>query len=169
MSFLKNTLLLKRFVILISFSIVSLILWNTYSFFNRFKNEERLKMEIVATAMKEFAKNQNLEADISLEDKIIKSNTNIPMILVDENGNIGADSYLNLDPEKAKDPAYLQEQLEIMKEQNNPIEIDFAKKQNTIYLLQKFRFIKQTFLLSTYFNFNSGSIFSINLHDVYLK
>ena len=30
-------------------------------------------MEIVATAMKEFAKNQNLEADISLEDKIIKS------------------------------------------------------------------------------------------------
>ena len=61
-------------------------------------------MEIVATAMKEFAKNQNLEADISLEDKIIKSNTNIPMILVDENGNIGADSYLNLDPEKAKDP-----------------------------------------------------------------
>ena len=154
---------------LISFSIVSLILWNTYSFFNRFKNEERLKMEIVATAMKEFAKNQNLEADISLEDKIIKSNTNIPMILVDENGNIGADSYLNLDPEKAKDPAYLQEQLQIMKEQNNPIEIDFAKKQNTIYLLQKFRLIKQTFLLSTYFNFNSGPIFSINLHDVYLK
>ena len=114
MSFLKNTLLLKRIVILISFSIVSLILWNTYSFFKRFKNEERLKMEIVATAMKEFAKNQNLEADISLEDKIIKSNTNIPMILVDENGNIGADSYLNLDPEKAKDPTYLQEQLEIM-------------------------------------------------------
>ena len=89
MSFLKNTLLLKRIVILISFSIVSLILWNTYSFFKRFKNEERLKMEIVATAMKEFAKNQNLEADVSLEDKIIKSNTNIPMILVDENGNIG--------------------------------------------------------------------------------
>ena len=153
MSFLKNTLLLKRFVILISFSIVSLILWNTYSFFNRFKNEERLKMEIVATAMKEFAKNQNLEADISLEDKIIKSNTNIPMILVDENGNIGADSYLNLDPEKAKDPAYLQEQLEIMKEQNNPIEIDFAKNRTQyIYyrnsdLLNKLSYYPLTLIL----------------------
>ena len=153
MSFLKNTLLLKRIVILISFSIVSLILWNTYSFFKRFKNEERLKMEIVATAMKEFAKNQNLEADISLEDKIIKSNTNIPMILVDENGNIGADSYLNLDPEKAKDPAYLQEQLEIMKEQNNPIEIDFAKNRTQyIYyrnsdLLNKLSYYPLTLIL----------------------
>ena len=153
MSFLKNTLLLKRIVILISFSIVSLILWNTYSFFKRFKNEERLKMEIVATAMKEFAKNQNLEADISLEDKIIKSNTNIPMILVDENGNIGADSYLNLDPEKAKDPTYLQEQLEIMKEQNNPIEIDFAKNRTQyIYyrnsdLLNKLSYYPLTLIL----------------------
>ena len=72
MSFLKDTLLLKRIVIIISFSIVTLILWNTYSFFKRFKNEERLKMEIVATAMKEFATNQDLEADVSLEDKIIK-------------------------------------------------------------------------------------------------
>jgi len=153
MSFLKNTLLLKRIVILISFSIVSLILWNTYSFFKRFKNEERLKMEIVATAMKEFAENQNLEADVSLEDKIIKSNTNIPMILVDENGNIGADSYLNLDPEKAKDPAYLQAQLEIMKEQNNPIEIDFAKNRTQyIYyrnsdLLNKLSYYPLTLIL----------------------
>ena len=153
MSFLKNTLLLKRIVILISFSIVSLILWNTYSFFKRFKNEERLKMEIVATAMKEFAKNQNLEADVSLEDKIIKSNTNIPMILVDENGNIGANSYLNLDPEKAKDPAYLQAQLEIMKEQNNPIEIDFAKNRTQyIYyrnsdLLNKLSYYPLTLIL----------------------
>ena len=127
MSLLKDTLLLKRIVIIISFSIVTLILWNTYSFFKRFKNEERLKMEIVATAMKEFATNQDLEADVSLEDKIIKSNTNIPMILVDENGNIGANSYLNLDPVKAKDPAFLLKQLEIMKEQNSPIEINFAK------------------------------------------
>ena len=127
MSFLKDTLLLKRIVIIISFSIVTLILWNTYSFFKRFKNEERLKMEIVATAMKQFATNQDLDADVSLEDKIIKSNTNIPMILVDENGNIGANSYLNLDPVKAKDPAFLLKQLEIMKEQNSPIEINFAK------------------------------------------
>jgi len=153
MSFFKNTILLKRIVILISFSIVTLILWNTYSFFKRFKNEERLKMEIVATAMKEFATNQDLNADVSLEDKIIKSNTSIPMILVDENGNIGLDSYLNLDSAKAKDPAYLKVQLEIMKEQNNPIEITFAKnrKQFIYYrnsdLLNKLSYYPLTLIL----------------------
>ena len=153
MCFLKDTLLLKRIVITISFSIVTLILWNTYSFFKRFKNEERLKMEIVATAMKEFATNQDLEADVSLEDKIIKSNTNIPMILVDENGNIGANSYLNLDSVKAKDPAFLLKQLEIMKEQNSPIEINFAKNRTQyIYyrnsdLLNKLSYYPLTLIL----------------------
>ena len=153
MSFFKNTILLKRIVILISFSIVTLILWNTYSFFKRFKNEERLKMEIVATAMKEFATNQDLDSDVTLEDKIIKSNTSIPMILVDENGNIGLDSYLNLDSAKAKDPAYLKAQLEIMKEQNNPIEITFAKnrKQFIYYrnsdLLNKLSYYPLTLIL----------------------
>jgi signal transduction histidine kinase len=153
MSFLKNTIQLKRIVIIISFSIVTLILWNTYSFFKRFKNEERLKMEIVATAMKEFATNQDLNADVSLEDKIIKSNTSIPMILVDEDGNIGANSYLNLDTIKAKNPEYLKAQLEIMKEQNNPIEITFAKnrKQFIYYrnsdLLNKLSYYPLTLIL----------------------
>ena len=110
-------------------------------------------MEIVATAMKEFATNQDLEADVSLEDKIIKSNTNIPMILVDENGNIGANSYLNLDPVKAKDPAFLLKQLEIMKEQNSPIEINFAKNRTQyIYyrnsdLLNKLSYYPLTLIL----------------------
>lgn len=121
-------------IILISFVIVSLILWNTYTFFKKFKTEERLKMEIVATAIKEFATNQDLNADVSLEDKIIKSNINIPMILVDEDGNIGKDSYKNLDSIKAKDPLYLQQQLEIMKGQNDPIEINFFKnKKQYVY------------------------------------
>ena len=153
MSFSKNTIPLKQIVIIISLSIVTLILWNTYSFFQRFKNEERLKMEIVATAMKEFATNQDLNADVSLEDKIIKSNTSIPMILVDENGNIGSNAYLNLDTIKAKNPAYLQTQLEIMKEQNNPIEITFAKnrKQFIYYrnsdLLNKLSYYPLTLIL----------------------
>jgi len=110
-------------------------------------------MEIVATAIKEFATNQDLNADVSLEDKIIKSNTSIPMILVDENGNIGRDSYLNLDTIKSKDPAYLKAQLEIMKEQNNPIEINFAKnrKQFIYYrnsdLLNKLSYYPLTLIL----------------------
>ena len=110
-------------------------------------------MEIVATAMKEFATNQDLNADVSLEDKIIKSNTSIPMILVDEDGNIGANSYLNLDTIKAKNPEYLKAQLEIMKEQNNPIEITFAKNRKQFiyyrnsYLLNKLSYYPLTLIL----------------------
>ena len=40
-------------LLIASFVIVSLILWNTNSFFKKFKEEERLKMEIWATAQSE--------------------------------------------------------------------------------------------------------------------
>jgi hypothetical protein len=137
MSVFKNTILLKRIAIVISITIVSLILWNTYTFFQKFKTEERLKMEIVATAQKELANNTDLEASIELPLAILSSNNNIPMILVDENGEIvkGQDGYLNLDSIKAKDPEYLKQQLEIMKRENDPIEISYkgANKQYIYY------------------------------------
>ena len=125
MSFLKNTILLKRVVIIISFTIVTLILWNTYSFFKRFKNEERVKMEIVAAAQQEIATNTDLEASTTLPLAIIESNTNIPLILADDKGNIL--EYFNLDSIKALNNDYLLNQLEIMKAQNEPIEISFLK------------------------------------------
>ena len=125
MSFLKNTILLKRVVIIISFTIVTLILWNTYSFFKRFKNEERVKMEIVAAAQQEIATNTDLEASTTLPLAIIESNTNIPLILADDKGNIL--EYFNLDSIKALNNVYLLDQLEIMKAQNEPIEISFLK------------------------------------------
>tara|TARA_R110001632_G_scaffold141565_2_gene257538 strand:- start:29100 stop:30254 length:1155 start_codon:yes stop_codon:yes gene_type:complete len=125
MSFLKNTILLKRVVIIISFTIVTLILWNTYSFFKRFKNEERVKMEIVAAAQQEIATNTDLEASTTLPLAIIESNTNIPLILADDKGNIL--EYFNLDSIKALNNDYLLDQLEIMKAQNEPIEISFLK------------------------------------------
>jgi len=125
MSFLKNTILLKRVVIIISFTLVTLILWNTYSFFKRFKNEERVKMEIVAAAQQEIATNTDLEASTTLPLAIIESNTNIPLILADDKGNIL--EYFNLDSIKALNNDYLLDQLEIMKAQNEPIEISFLK------------------------------------------
>lgn len=125
MSFLKNTLLLKRVAIIISFIIVTLILWNTYSFFKKFKNEERVKMEIVAAAQEEIATNTDLNASTKLPLAIIQSNTNIPLILTDDQGNIK--EFFNLDSIKALDENYLTQQLEIMKAQNEPIEISFLK------------------------------------------
>ena len=131
MNFLTNTLLFKRIAVLISLIIVSLILWNTYIFFQKFKNDERVKMEILGIAQKQLA-NSDLNADITLPDKIIVANTTIPLILVDGKGNI--ESFQNLDSLKSLNPKYLEEQLLKMKEENAPIEISYnGKNKQYIY------------------------------------
>ena len=131
MNFLTNTLLFKRIAILISLIIVSLILWNTAVFFQKFKQEERAKIEIFATAQRELSTNEDLNANVDLPLKIIKNSTDIPMILVNEAGEI---EYKNLDATKGKDPIYVQDQLQKMKSENAPIEISYnGKNKKFIY------------------------------------
>ena len=131
MSFFKNSVFAKRAVIFVLLGIVSLILWNTYIFFQKFKQEERLKVEIFAAALKELATNTDLNANINLETKIIETNTNIPLILVHEDGKIK--EWRNLDPKKAKDSSYVKGQLEIMKKQNAPILVRYLNITEYIY------------------------------------
>lgn len=126
MKILTNTLLFKRILVLASFIIVSLILWNTYVFFQKFKLEERIKIEILAAAQKELATNTNLDANADLPLKIIENSNNIPMILVDEAGKIIEAQ--NLDSIKSLDQNYIERQLEIMKSENKPIEISYNGK-----------------------------------------
>ena len=131
MNFLTNTLLFKRIAILISLIIVSLILWNTAIFFQKFKQEERAKIEIFATAQRELSTNEDLNASVDLPLKIIKNSTDIPMILVNEFGKI---EYKNLDSIKSLDPMYVQSQLQKMKSENAPIEISYnGKNKKLIY------------------------------------
>ena len=54
----KNTF--RWIMIAASFVMVTLILWKTYEFFQHFKDEERVKMEIWSFAQKEISKNNNL-------------------------------------------------------------------------------------------------------------
>lgn len=122
MNILNNTLLFKRIAILVSFIIVSLILWNTYIFFQKFKQEERVKMEILAAAQKELATNTDLEANVDLPLKIIENINNIPMIMVSENGEI---EHQHLDSIKLLDPKYVENLLAKMKAENAPIEVSY--------------------------------------------
>ncbi|MFN0728148.1 sensor histidine kinase [Polaribacter gochangensis] len=131
MSFFKNTVLTKRIVIFVLFVIVSLILWNTYIFFQKFKQDERAKMEIFATAIKELATNPDLNANINLETKIFENITNIPLIQVNEDGTIK--DWQNLDPSKTDNPTYLENQLAKMKKQNAPIEIKYLNVTEYVY------------------------------------
>ena len=131
MNIFNQPLLFKRISIVVSFVIVSLILWNTYTFFQKFKQEERIKMEILAEAQKELSR-ADLNSNIALPDKIITTNNSIPMILVDDKDEIIYAN--NLDSIKSLNPEYLQKQLAIMKKENKPIEISYdGKNKQYIY------------------------------------
>jgi hypothetical protein len=120
----KNMHLVRLAVIITSFVIVALILWNTYDFFNKFKSEERAKMEVLAKAY-ESLNTADLNEDISLEYKIIGNNHNIPMIITNEKDSIT--DWSNLDSIKTNNKTYLINQLAIMKSQNKPILISYKK------------------------------------------
>lgn len=114
---------LTRWVIIISsFLIASLILWNTYIFFQIFKEEERNKMELWATAQQSLS-NANEFTDIELPSYILTNNKTIPLILTDKNGKIL--SNLNLG-EIEKDTTKVKDFLKVIKNQNEPIKVQFA-------------------------------------------
>ena len=134
MNLFSNTLLFKRLTIFVSIIIVTLILWNTYIFFQKFKYEERVKMEILAEAQKEIGTNTDLNASVTLPLKIIENNSNIPMILVDDLGEVLYTQ--NLDSVKSLNPNYIKKQLALMKSQNKPIIISYDGK-NKQYIYYK--------------------------------
>jgi nitrogen-specific signal transduction histidine kinase len=123
MQFSEKRNLTRWIIIISSFLIASLILWNTYVFFQTFKEEERNKMELWATAQKTLM-NSDVDTEIELPTFIIENNKNIPLILTDKNGIIL--SNLNLG-EIENDSLKVKEFLNKIKNQNNPIKVQFAK------------------------------------------
>ncbi len=108
------TLLISAFVI------VSLILWNTNSFFKKFKEEERLKMEIWATAQSELIQSSVDQELGNLTLKVMGNNTSTPMILVNEEGSIKTH---NIAEEKALDSVYISKKIKQFASENKPIHI----------------------------------------------
>tara|TARA_R110000868_G_scaffold79232_1_gene225498 strand:+ start:3103 stop:4251 length:1149 start_codon:yes stop_codon:yes gene_type:complete len=105
-----------------SFAIVSLILWNTNSFFKKFKEEERNKVEIWASALVEL---QSLPADAdpgNLPLKIFQNNSTTPMILVNRDGAIKVS---NMPKEVANDTLLVQKKIKRFEGENTPIKIDY--------------------------------------------
>ncbi|WP_298307746.1 HAMP domain-containing sensor histidine kinase [Flavobacterium sp.] len=110
----RNTI--RWIIIITSFVIVSLILWNTYSFFQIFKQEERVKMQHWALSQKKI-NTDDLNADLELPLQIIQT-ANIPIIVTQNDSII---NHLNIEPEISKDKKKLNAVLERLKNQNEPI------------------------------------------------
>jgi signal transduction histidine kinase len=111
----------RWFLILASFFIITLILWNTYTFFQIFKIEERKKMNLWAQAQKTLI-NAAVEADVELPLQIFSNNTSIPIILTKNDRIINT---INIADEIVKDDDAAQRYLEKLKNENPPIIVEY--------------------------------------------
>lgn len=132
MQFSEKRNITRWIIIMASFVIVSLILWNTYTFFQIFKNEERLKMEVWANAQKSLI-NANETTDVDLPLQIFNNNTTIPLILI-ENNTIR--STANIDEKIVNDKKLIQEYLLQLKKENEPIVTEYLPGNFNIYIME---------------------------------
>jgi len=109
-------------IILASFIIISLILWNTYTFFQIFKNEERAKMELWAAAQESLLKADLENDNIDLNLEVLQSNHTIPLILTENNTIINSN---NIDEAIKKDSIQLNAVWQRLKNENEPIKIEW--------------------------------------------
>ncbi len=93
----------------------------TRSLFDKLRKEERKKVELWAAATKRLAGDEQI-SDYGFLMRVVRNNTTVPVILADEEGDVI--SSRNLDTAKKDEEAYLQEQMELMKKANEPIEIE---------------------------------------------
>ncbi|MFM9987856.1 sensor histidine kinase [Flavobacterium sp.] len=111
-------------LILSSFLITVLILWNTYTFFQIFKNEERLKIELWAEAQKSI-NNATSDTDLDLPFHIITNNNTIPIILTNQKDSILQS--INIDENIIKDSIKAKALLQSFKNANKRVEMEYVK------------------------------------------
>ena len=126
-NFLNNSWLL------ISFTIVVLILWNTNILFKTLSKEERTKMELWAMAQIDYIENQNLN-NLTFE-VIQKSGTN-PIFQVNEKNKIIEVRNIEWDI-NLEDSTYLYKKLEQIKKENDPILIQYRNKEGILIVNHK--------------------------------
>ncbi len=155
----NNTL--RWLIILTAFSALVLILWNTYTFFQTFKEEERLKMEIWASASQTLNKADLNDTDLGLPLQILNTNNTIPIIQTTDQDSIinmvNVEDHIMNNPEKTKDF------LNKLKSQNSPIVVEFDNNKQYLYygnssLLTKLKYYPGALILI--FLFFSAMIFS---------
>ena len=126
MQFSEKRNVTRWIIIMASFVIVILILWNTYTFFQIFKNEERVKMQNWALAQKKLnSADPNADVDIELPFQIIQE-ASIPIIVTNNDSIINT---TNIDDDVLKDKVRLTALLQKLKNQNEPIVMQISDKQ----------------------------------------
>ncbi|MFT7589930.1 MAG: hypothetical protein ACI959_002151, partial [Limisphaerales bacterium] len=104
--------------------IVLASVWYTNRMSNKIKAEERRKVEQLASAF-EAINAASLEQDFGFMIDFITANKNIPVILVDEQGDVL--DFNNLDSNRAEDESYLAHKLSQMRAYADPVIIEVTE------------------------------------------
>ena len=124
---------LKHSWFVFAFAIVALILWNTNILFQNLRREERTKMDLWAMAQEEYIQNQELN---NLTFEILQRSGQNPMIQVDSQERILEIRNVQWD-EKKQDSTELYRILDRIKEENQPILIQYKDSLGTLIIDQK--------------------------------
>lgn len=121
MQFTDRSNIIRWGIIAGSFLVVVMILWNTYRFFNIFKEDERKKVEVYAQAYQTLNNADPVNDDVELPFAIMQSNESVPMIVTDLEGNIV--NAANIPEKIANDSIKLQNFFNNLKENNPSIKL----------------------------------------------
>jgi len=122
---IRWTLIATAFVVLL------LILWNTYSFFQTYKEEERIKMEIWSTASNTLNEANPYDTNLELPLLILTNNTTIPIIQTNDQDSILAMVNVPLKVQESEVEALIF--LRKLKNENTPIEVEVGKQKQYLY------------------------------------
>ncbi len=121
----------KQVLILLALAIGIGSLWYTNNLVEELAEQERSKVELWARGTSYLA-NSPEDADLSFVFEVIRDNTSIPIILTDGDDDII--SVRNFEERLSEDSLYLQKQLRLFKERNEPIVIElYGGGKNLIY------------------------------------
>lgn len=149
-----NRNIIRWIIIISSFIIISLILWNTYVFFQKFKAEERVKMNTWSVAQKDLLKNiDDLDKDVNnvTSHVLTAMTTSTPMLVIDTDGNVN--NSINIDEDLLLNPVKTKRLIDKYSNENIPIKIILNKKvYQTIYygnspLLNKLKYYPLALML----------------------
>lgn len=121
----------KRALFVIAIGIGIFSLWYTQKLVNKLAKEEERKVVLWANATRLLIQG---EGDVTFLTGILMDNESIPVILVDDDGEIIA--YRNLDSTRVSSKDYLHKELELMKEYHEPISMLYDvtnKRYNHLY------------------------------------
>lgn len=155
----------KIVLLLVAMVIGSVSLYYTSQVVHNIEKQEKKKMLLWARATRDLSSSTDLDRNQEFLLDILRENDNIPVILTDDNLQIL--SYLNIDPEQAERPGYLERQLIVMRQQHEPILIEplegirqyiFFKDSDLLYQLRYYPYFQlaviSIFLLVSYLAFS---------------